>query len=508
MSLDLQKGLDLLIALLPETILSVWAMALLLVAAWTHKDPRALRRIGWLSLAGIGAAFLAVAWLWVAHPRLEGLPTSVAVDPFRWAVDAIILLGAGLSVLLSIDYLDREGIRIPEFYVLVLFATVGMMLLAGGEDLFVLFLGLELMSVSSYVLAGIDRRRAESAEAALKYFLLGAFASAFLLYGIAMVYGATGSTKLSFIGFQVQTLQLTAHPMLLAGVALLLVGFGFKVAAVPFHMWAPDVYDGAPTPVTAFMAASTKAAAFAALIRVLLRAVPLLHDAWGPVLWWMAAATMVVGNLVALSQKSLKRMLAYSSIAHAGYLLTALVSGSVAGAAAFLYYLLFYTLMTLGAFAVLIYKGRDGERTVTTADLAGLAETHPWLALLMTVFLLSLLGFPGTAGFIGKWYILTSAIGSGYGLLATIMVLASVVSAGYYLPVIMAMYMKPRLHAEVHAGVTVPRVMRGVLAALALALIVFGVWPGRLLSSARSGARGFLPDEIVPISQGVPATPK
>jgi NADH-quinone oxidoreductase subunit N len=273
-------------------------------------------------------------------------------------------------------------------------------------------------------------------------------------------------------------------------------------------MWTPDVYDGSPTPVTAYFAASTKAAAFAALIRVLLRAVPLLHTTWSPVVWWMAAATMVVGNLVALSQKSLKRMLAYSSIAHAGYLLTALVSGSVGGAAAFLYYLLFYTLMTMGAFAVLIYKGRDGERTVTADDLAGLAETHPWLALLMTIFLLSLLGFPGTAGFIGKWYILASAIGAGYGLLATIMVLASVVSAGYYLPVIMAMYMKPRLYAEVHADVSVPRVMRGVLAAVGVALIVFGLWPSRLLDTARTGARGFLPNEIVPISEGMPPAPR
>ncbi len=508
MTLDIQKGLGLFIALLPETILSVWAMGLLLVTAWTHQDPRALRRVGWLSLIGIGLAFVAVVWLWASHARLAGLPTSVAVDPFRWAVDAIILIGAALAVLLSIDYLGREGIRIPEYYVLVLFAAVGMMLLAGGEDLFVLFLGLELMSVSSYVLAGIDRRREASAEAALKYFLLGAFASAFLLYGIAMIYGATGSTKLGFIGFQIQTLQLTTHPMLLAGLALLLVGFGFKVAAVPFHMWTPDVYDGSPTPVTAFFAASTKAAAFAALIRVLLRAVPLLQTTWSPVIWWLAAATMVVGNLVALSQKSLKRMLAYSSIAHAGYLLTALVSGSVGGAAAFLYYLLFYTLMTMGAFAVLIYKGRDGERTVTADDLAGLAETHPWLALLMTIFLLSLLGFPGTAGFIGKWYILTAAIGAGYGLLATIMVLASVVSAGYYLPVIMAMYMKPRLYADVHADVSVPRVMRGVLAALGVALIVFGLWPSRLLLTARDGARGFLPNEIVPISAGTPATRK
>jgi NADH-quinone oxidoreductase subunit N len=503
MSLDIQKGLDLLLSLLPETILSVWAMALLLYVAWRHTDPRTLRRAGWLSLVGVAAAAGAAAWLWASGARVEGLATSVAVDGFRWAVDLIVLVGTALVILLSLDYLEREGIRVPEVYALVLFAAVGMMLLAGGEDLFVLFLGLELMSVASYVLAGVSRRHAASAEAALKYFLLGAFASAFLLYGIALLYGATGTTKLGLIAFQIRSLDLARHPMVLGGLALLLVGFGFKVAAVPFHMWTPDVYDGSPTPVTVFMAASVKAAAFAALIRVLLRAVPMLYDAWYPVVWWLAAVTMVVGNLVALAQKPLKRMLAYSSIAHAGYLLTALVSASPAGAAAFLYYLLFYTLTTAGAFAVLAYKGRDGERTVTSDDLAGLSESHPWLALLMTICLLSLLGFPGTAGFVGKWYILNAATGSDNPLLAVILVLTSVVSAGYYLPVIMAMYMKPQLHAGAHAGVSVPRMMRGVLAAVALALVAFGIWPSRLLETARAGARTFLPARVVPISPGM-----
>jgi len=293
----------------------------------------------------------------------------------------------------------------------------------------------------------------------------------------------------------------------LAGLALLLIGFGFKVAAVPFHMWTPDVYDGAPTPITAFMSASVKAAAFAALLRVLLLAVPDLHANWDQVIWWLAAITMVVGNLVALAQRQLKRMLAYSSIAHAGYLLTALVSGSPAGAAAFLFYLLFYTLMTVGAFAVLTFKGRGGERDVTSEDLAGLSETHPWLALLMTLCLLSLLGFPGTAGFIGKWYILTSAVGSGYALLAAVLVLASVVSAGYYLPVVMAMYMKPRLHADAHADVSVPRVMRGVLAAVAVALLLFGVWPSGLMQVARSSSHTFLPGRLVPLSEGMTPPP-
>jgi NADH-quinone oxidoreductase subunit N len=280
MTLDVTKALGLLLSLLPETILSIWAMGLLLYGAWHHKDPRAQRRTGWLSLIGLAAAGVATVWLWTSGARIEGMATAVAVDPFRWAVDLIVLIGAALVVLLSLDYLDRENIRIPEYYVLLLFAVVGMMLLAGGEDLFVVFLGLELMSISVYVLAGIDRRSAASAEAAIKYFLLGAFASAFLLYGIALLYGATGSTRLAVIGFQITSLKLAAHPMVLAGLALLLIGFGFKVAAVPFHMWTPDVYDGAPTPIAAFMSASVKAAAFAALLRVLLVAVPDLHATW------------------------------------------------------------------------------------------------------------------------------------------------------------------------------------------------------------------------------------
>jgi len=503
MTLDLERALDLLISLLPEAILSVWAMVLLLHAAWRHRDPRSQRTTGWLSLAGIAAAFVAAAWLWASGARLEGMATSMAVDQFRWAVDLIVLIGAALVTLLSLDYLDREGIRVPEYHALVLFAAVGMMLMAGGEDLFVIFLGLELMSISVYVLAGISRSNPASAEAALKYFLLGAFASAFLLYGIALLYGATGSTKLGLIGFQIRSLGIGTHALVLAGIALLLVGFAFKVAAVPFHMWTPDVYDGAPTPVTAFMAASVKAAAFAALIRILLRALPELQGSWDQVLWWLAAITMVVGNLVALSQRQLKRMLAYSSIAHAGYLLTGLVGGSVAGAAAFLYYLLFYTLMTVGAFAVLAFKGRGGERDVAVDDLAGLGETHPWLALLMTICMLSLLGFPGTAGFVGKWYILVSAIGAGHSVLAAVLVLTSVVSAGYYLPVIMAMYMKPRLHAEAHAGVSVPRVMRGVLAAVAVALLLFGVWPNPVMRAARDGSHAFITDRgVVPDSPG------
>ncbi len=505
MLLDLDTGWGLVRALLPETVLTVWAMLLLLDAAWHHREPGAQRRAGWLALVGIGLALVAVIWLWARGAAPAGLATSVAVDAFRWASDIIVLLGAGLAVLLSMDYLDREAIRIPEYHVLILFAAVGMMLLAGGEDLFVLFLGLELMSVSVYVLAGIDRRSPASAEAALKYFLLGAFASAFFLYGIALLYGATGSTKIPIIAAQIGPLALAHHPMLLAGLALLLVGFGFKIAAVPFHMWTPDAYDGAPTPVTGFMAAAVKAAAFAALVRVLLQAFPDLHAAWEQVIWWLAAVTMVVGNLIALAQKQLKRMLAYSSIAHAGYLLTALVAGSTAGAAAFLFYLLFYTLMTVGAFAILAMLGSGGERDVLVGDLAGLAESHPWLAFALTVCMLSLLGFPGTAGFIGKWYILAAATGGGYPILAAILVLTSVVSAGYYLPVVMAVYMKPRVHEQAHAGVLVPQLAGATLGVMVAALLLFGIWPNLALDAARSGSHAFLPHGLISISAPVPA---
>lgn len=491
MVLDLDSGWGLLRAALPETLLAAWAMVLLLDAAWHHKEPGAQRRAGMLALVGIALATAATVWLWASGAKVAGIPTSLALDPFRFAVDLIVLLSAALTVLLSVDYLEREGILVPEYHVLVLFAAVGMMLLAGGEDLFVIFLGLELMSVSVYVLSGIDRRSRVGGEAALKYFLLGAFASAFFLYGIALIYGATGSTRLPFIAGQIAQLAVWTPPMLLAGLALLFVGFGFKVAAVPFHMWTPDVYDGAPTPVTGFMATAVKAAAFAALVRVLLEAFGGLHLVWEQVIWWLAVATMVVGNLVALAQRSVKRMLAYSSIAHAGYLLTALVAGTTAGAAAFLFYLLFYTLMTVGAFAILALKGRGGERDVLIDDLAGLAESHPWLALGMAVCMLSLLGFPGTAGFIGKWYILVSATGGGYTVLAAILVLTSVVSAGYYLPVVMAMYMKPRTHEQAHAGVLVPRLTGVTLALMVAALLVFGLWPNPVLAAARAGSHAF-----------------
>jgi len=475
---------DLLLSLLPELVLTGWALVLLLFVAWRHRTVRDLRIAGWLTLLALVSTAIATWWLWWNRAGVQGFVTMIAADDFRWVADWVFLGAAALTVLISFAYLEREQLLVPEYYVLLIFATLGMMVMAAGADLMVIFLGLELMSVPVYVLAGVDRRRARSAEAAFKYFLLGAFASGFLLYGIALAYGATGTTNLGLIGAQVSIMG-RHSVMLLAGLALLIVGFGFKIAAVPFHMWAPDVYDGSPTPVTAFMATGVKAAAFAALFRVLNQAfgaVPVWHD----ILWWLAGVTMIGGNFFALGQRSLKRMLAYSSVAHAGYLLVAVTAGGAAGTSAFLVYVIAYTLMSLGAFAVLAAKGRAGESDVLIDDLAGLASQRPWLAFALAVCMLSLLGFPGTAGFIGKWYILLAATSAGQNTLAAILVLTSVVSAGYYLPVIMAMYMKPQPIENAHADVALDRWGRTAVALAVVGLLLFGVWPNRLFDLARS----------------------
>jgi NADH-quinone oxidoreductase subunit N len=488
MSLDLSSTRDLLTATLPELVLTVAGLLVLLVVAWRHRTPRDVHLAGWVTLAGLAAAAAAVWWLWWNSARPAGIPAMIAVDDFRFVADWLLLGTAALTVFVSFEYLDRESLVIPEYYVLLLFATLGMMLMAGGEDLIVVFLGLELMSVCVYALAGINRHSAPAAEAALKYFLLGAFASGFLLYGIALVYGATATTNLTLIGVQVSSLALQSSPMLLIGIGLLLVGFGFKVAAVPFHMWAPDVYDGSPTPVTGYMATAVKAAAFAALLRVLGEAFAVV-PAWQQVVWGLAIATMVGGNLIALAQRTVKRMLAYSSVAHAGYLLVAVAAGPARGAAAFLFYLVAYTLMTLAAFALLAAKGRNGERDVRIEDLAGLAQERPWLAFALAVCMLSLLGFPGTAGFIGKWYILVAATAAGQGTLAILLVLTSVVSAGYYLPVIMAMYMQPQPSADAHRGARLSPLAAAAVAVSVVGLLFFGFRPNSLLDLAQaSGA--------------------
>ena len=498
--IDMGTPMGVTLALLPEIVLSAWSLLVLLVVAWRHETDADARLAGWLSFAGLVVAGGAQLWLYLAGATSAGLPQMVALDAFRFAGNGIILLMAAVTVLLSLAYLERERIAVPEYYALVLMATAGMMFLAGAEDLIVIFLGLEVMSVAVYVLAGFARRSIFSAEAALKYFLIGAFASGFLLYGIALVYGATGNTNLTLIGAQLASG--TAPLIGKLGLGLLLIGFAFKVAAVPFHMWAPDVYDGSPTPVAGLMATGVKAAAFIALTRVLMEGFPSLAALWQPVIAILAIATMIVGNLIALNQRNIKRMLAYSSVAHAGYLLTAVWAGSRFSAGSVLLYLLAYGLTTLAAFGILASLGEGGERTVTNDDIAGLGSRRPWTALGLSICMLSLLGFPGTFGFIGKWYILQSVITQRQVILPVVLVLTSVVSAGYYLPVIMAMYMKPaRSESELAARSRLGRYAGIAVAASVAAVILFGLWPAPAINGVlRSG--GSLVEAPAPLAAG------
>jgi len=485
-NLDLTSPLGVTLGLLPEVVLTVVALIALLSAAWGHQTVGHSTRAGWLSLIGVLGAGAGLGWLWAGGAQPSGTPHMVALDPFRFAAGALILLAAAATILLSLRYLEREAMLAPEYYPLILFATIGMLLLAGADDLMVLFLGLEVMSIAVYVLAGFNRRSAHSAEAALKYFLMGAFASAFLLYGIALVYGVTGTTSMTTASMALSRGQL---PLMGAmGLGMLLIGFGFKVAAAPFHMWTPDVYEGSPTPVTGFMATGVKVAGFAALARLLVIGFPAAAEQWQPVVTGLALLSMLVGNLIALNQRSLKRMLAYSSVAHAGYLLAALVTGSSLGATAMLVYLLGYTLTSLAAFGLLAILGRDGEREITLDGIAGLATRRPWLAAGLAICMLSLLGFPGTLGFIGKWMILVALVGQQQYLVSIVLVLASLVSAGYYLPVIMASYMRPAgERAGERESVLAGPARLTIVVAVALVLVL-GVWPTPAIDLALSSA--------------------
>ncbi len=489
--LDLRTPFGVTLALLPELILTAGALAVLLLNAWRHRTAADSRLAGWAALAAVGASAAGLALLCLGGAAPLGAPHMVALDGFRFASIFLILVATGATILLSLGYLEREGMLAPEYYTLVLLAAVGMMFLAGAEDLIVLFLGLEVMSVAIYVLAGYDRRNVFSAEAALKYFLVGAFASAFLLYGIALIWGGTGSTALGEIGARLAAGD--APVLAKLGLGLLLIGMGFKVASVPFHMWAPDVYDGSPTPVTAFMATGVKAAAFLALARVLFAAFPDATGTWQPIVAALAIASMVLGNLVALSQRSLKRMLAYSSIAHAGYLLTALWPGTRLAAGAVLVYLAAYALTSLMAFGILSVLGRGGERDVTLDSVAGLARRRPWLAFALAVTMLSLLGFPGTFGFVGKWAILTAVIEVRHIPLTVILVLTSLVSAGYYLPVLMSAYMREPGSSEAHAGSALPRPAALVVGLAVVVVVVLGVLPAPVLAGAVETAGTLIP---------------
>jgi NADH-quinone oxidoreductase subunit N len=478
-TLDLSRPADLTFALGPDLLLIGGAMLLLLWAAW-RPDSSAHQRS--VANGSIVLTLLTVAAsVWYLLQGNTAPPGPIAVDNFRWMADVVILIGTAFAIALARDDNDRQAIGIAESHVLMLFAAAGMMLLAAARDLMIVFLAVELMSIAVYALAGLNRRSAMGAEGALKYFLLGAFSSAFLLYGIALVYGATGTTSLSAIAERMAALgPRTLSPLMLAGIAFLIVGFGFKVATVPFHMWAPDVYDGAPSAVTAFMAATVKAAAFASFLRVWLEAFPHAYTAWHGTLAALAITTMIVGNAIGLAQRNLKRLLAYSSIGHAGYLMVAIAPGTLQGASAMLFYLLIYTLATFGAFAVIVAMTRPGRNTVMMDELSGLWATRPWLASAMAVMMLALLGFPifGGAGFFAKWYVIRAALQAPapQTALAVALVLTSVVSAGYYLYVIVVMFMKAPL-GEAEPLPRTPGLTKLVLALTVGGILVLGVYP-------------------------------
>jgi NADH-quinone oxidoreductase subunit N len=404
------------------------------------------------------------------------------VDNFSVFFQWLFFVIAGVCSIISMRFNERESISRGEYYALLLFACSGMSLMAASADLILTFLGIEILSIATYILAGFKRGDVQSNESSLKYFLLGSFATAFLLYGIALIYGGSGSTSYQTIR-ELASLQGKVQTTTLIGMGLLLVGFGFKVALVPFHSWAPDVYEGAPTPVTAFMAVGPKAAGFAALMRILVQALPFLAQKWGAILWLLAILTMTLGNVVAVLQTNVKRMLAYSAIAHAGYILVGIVSNSDMGFSAVLFYLIIYTVMNLVAFSIILSFSRKGDSRVYLDDYAGLGRKAPFAAAALTLSLASLAGIPLTGGFIGKFYLFSAAIQKGYVGLAIIGVLNSVVSVYYYFRLLIAMYMRePRDESPELEPIDWP--VRFIIALGALGILWLGILPGFILNLA------------------------
>lgn len=414
----------------------------------------------------------------------------VIVDNFSVIFKYIFLLAVALTIIMSVSYLKREQLAHGEYYALLLFCTLGMMVMASAGDLLTMFLGLETLSIPIYVLAGYRSNTIKGNESGLKYLLTGAFASGFLLYGISFIYGATGSISLQGIGGFLAAAGGNVSFLMLIGITLLFVGFAFKIAAVPFHMWTPDVYQGAPTPITAFMSVAVKAAAFAGLLRVILTLVPFgsLLESFGTGLWWTAIITMTAGNLMALSQKNIKRMLAYSSISHAGYLLIGVIAALNMGVAqmalsGILFYLIAYTLMNIGAFAVILIVARKGDKYEKVDDFAGLAIKHPALAVMMSIFLLSLAGFPPTAGFFGKFYLFSAAVSAGLVPLVIIAVINSLISVVYYLRPVMTMYFKPLPEGKAsEAKLDISFTNQFVLAFSSFSIFLLGIMPNRIVA--------------------------
>ena len=424
--------------ILPLIAVGVGAMIITLVGPSIDDEDSA--SLGLIALITVVAAF--VLTLLTLGQNTLAFGGALDMDDYSGFFEIVILAATAVTIGMSLDYVADEGLAGAEYYALILFAALGMMLMAAAGDLIIIFLGLETMSIAVYALVGFMRRDPRSNEAALKYFLLGAFSTGFLLYGIALIYGATGTIRLDPVRAAV-TADMASNPLLLMGVGMLVIGFGFKVAAVPFHMWTPDAYQGAPTPVTGFMAVGVKLAAFAGFLRVFLIHLGPVSAQWSEVLWVIAALTMTVGNVVALVQDNIKRMLAYSAIAHAGYILLGMAAASSHQAGgAILYYLLGYSFTNLGAFAVVVALEHRGEVRDRISDFRGLARTHPGLAAAMALFMLSLTGVPPLAGFVGKFYIFSAALNAGLVWLVIVAAVNSTISAYYYVRVIVEMYVR------------------------------------------------------------------
>ncbi len=494
--------------LAPELIICAVAVLVMLVDAFARPSQRWVT--GSISLLGLAAAALSVVWLWLAWTGSgQAFNGMIVLDELRLGFTLVFLLVSALTILISMVWVENEKLPAGEFHSLLMFATAGMMFMASAGDLVIVFLGLEILSIATYVMAGFRRTDVRSNESSLKYFILGSLASAFLLYGIALIYGATattaglpGTTNIAEIARRLNDSQYP--PLLFAGAAMMLVGFGFKIATAPFHIWTPDVYEGAPTPVTAFMAAGPKAAGFASFLRVFVFAFPFvvatgnktiageLHYAWLTALVVLAILTMTIGNVVAIAQNNVKRMLAYSSIAHAGYALVGFVAAGAAPSvdqrnaaiAAVIFYLLTYALMNLGAFAVVQLIARAGDRRNDVEDYNGIGFQSPVLAFSLTLFLLSLLGMPLTAGFIGKILVFRAALDQDYYALIVIGVLNTAISAYYYLRLIIVMFFRERTTAW--SSPPIPASIAVALVITLIGVLYLGLFPGRVINALQS----------------------
>src|SRR5512143_20343 len=479
-----QQFLQTITPIVPETILIATALTVLIFDLFLEKDRKFL--LGWYSLGGVlMAAYVSYLAMGTSGAFFGG---TFQLDPFSTFFKFVFYIACGLGILLSVNYLKIEDIQRGEYYALMLFSTTGMMLMASAGDLITLYLGLELMALSIYILAGFMRRDNRSNEAAIKYLVLGSFSSGIMIYGMSLLYGLTGTTNLAGILAFLRTADLM-NPVIFLAMVMLVVSFGFKVAAVPFHMWVPDVYEGAPTPVTAFMSAGPKVAGFAVLLRLFLYSLEPLREHSTAIFAGLAVLTMAVGNIMALSQTNIKRMLAYSSIAHAGYALVGLAAGGPEGAASVMLYVCIYALMNMGAFGVVIMLRKAGERGEEIGDFAGLGKTNRTAAFLMLIFMFSLTGIPPMAGFVGKFYIFKSAVQAGLVWLAVVGVLFSAISAYFYLRVIMIMYMnEPKGSFEL----TTAPALALALAISVTAVIIIGVYPTNLLNFARASIAGIM----------------